>query len=344
MGMGRNCKILFEGVGMKPEVSIIVPVYRVEAFLDRCVKSILNQTYQNFELILVDDGSPDQCPEMCDRWAMADQRIRVLHKTNGGLSSARNAGLDVAKGKYIHFVDSDDWLERDAVEYLYTILKENNADMAMAEYTRKENSRIPQNEEQVLWSQREFLRYFFKLGTQLNVQYAWGKLYRAELFQGIRYPLGLTAEDVPTTFEIALRCKKIVYSTKIIYHYSINPDSITGQSFSEKNFDLLTVWDLVCEKASSSKDKWIIQGAYLNRKRADFGILSELALANIPYSEKIKYLPQAFRLQKELKKNAVLLYKSKIPFSRKMLIFIYCISYPTVLRTISCILSLKEKL
>ena len=104
------------------------------------------------------------------------------------------------------------------------------------------------------------------------------------------------------------------------------------------------MWDLVCEKASSSKDKWIIQGAYLNRKRADFGILSELALANIPYSEKIKYLPQAFRLQKELKKNAVLLYKSKIPFSRKMLIFIYCISYPTVLRTISCILSLKEKL
>lgn len=329
-----------------PEVSIIVPVYKVEPFLERCIKSILSQTYKNFELILVDDGSPDCCPEICDTWAVVDSRIRVIHKTNGGLSSARNAGLDVAKGKYIHFVDSDDWIEQDAIQYLITILEENQADMVMAEHVRKESKKNSehQNKNLIVWDQREFLQHFFKLGTQINVQYAWAKLYRSELFEGIRYPIGLTAEDIPTTFEIALKCEKIVYSKKIVYHYSINPNSITGQPFSQKNFDLIKVWDLVYKKALKSDNLWIIQGAYLNRRRADFGLLSELALANIPYSEKIKYSSQIDFIQKDLKKNAALLFKSSIPVSRKLLILAYCISYPTILRVLSWILYIKEKL
>ena len=101
-----------------PEISVIVPVYKVEPYLDRCVQSILRQTFRAFELILVDDGSPDGCPAMCDAWAKQDRRIRVLHKENGGLSSARNAGLAVATGRYISFVDSDDWIEPQMLEYL----------------------------------------------------------------------------------------------------------------------------------------------------------------------------------------------------------------------------------
>lgn len=117
-----------KGIGV-PKISIIVPVYRVENYLDRCIKSILNQTFTDFELILVDDGSPDRCPQKCDDWCKVDKRIKVIHKENGGLSSARNAGLEAAKGEYIGFVDSDDWITCDMYELLYRLAKKYKADI-----------------------------------------------------------------------------------------------------------------------------------------------------------------------------------------------------------------------
>ncbi|MBR1540013.1 MAG: glycosyltransferase [Clostridia bacterium] len=112
-------------------ISIIVPVYKVEKYLDKCINSIVSQTYKNLEVILVDDGSPDSCGKMCDEWTQKDTRIKVIHKENGGLSDARNFGLDCAKGKYIQFVDSDDYIEKDMIEFLYKNLKENNADISI---------------------------------------------------------------------------------------------------------------------------------------------------------------------------------------------------------------------
>ena len=112
-------------------ISIIVPVYKVEKYLDKCINSIVSQTYKNLEVILVDDGSPDSCGKMCDEWTKKDTRIKVIHKENGGLSDARNFGLDCAKGKYIQFVDSDDYIEKDMIEFLYKNLKENNADISI---------------------------------------------------------------------------------------------------------------------------------------------------------------------------------------------------------------------
>ncbi len=110
-------------------ISVIVPVYKVEAYLNRCVESIVNQSYSNLEIILVDDGSPDRCPEMCDVWSQKDKRIKVIHKENGGLSDARNAGMAIATGTYIGFVDSDDWIDRDFYEKLLLTLKENHAQL-----------------------------------------------------------------------------------------------------------------------------------------------------------------------------------------------------------------------
>lgn len=125
-----------------PEISIIVPVYRVEKYLDRCVNSILNQTFTDFELILVDDGSPDRCPFMCDEWGKKDHRIKVIHKKNGGLSSARNAGLEIYQGRYVFFVDSDDWIEKNALDILYNIAVSTKADIVVGNHREEKEYHI----------------------------------------------------------------------------------------------------------------------------------------------------------------------------------------------------------
>lgn len=134
----KNGKVVAE----EPLISVIVPVYNVEKYLDKCVDSIVNQTYKNLEIILVDDGSPDNCPKMCDNWAKKDKRIKVIHKENGGVSSARNVGIDNAKGEYIGFVDSDDWTEKKYIQKLYEVLIQENADIALCGYNRVTGANI----------------------------------------------------------------------------------------------------------------------------------------------------------------------------------------------------------
>ncbi len=126
-------KVFRKGVEMKDLITVVVPVYKVEKYIDRCVTSIINQTYKNLQIILVDDGSPDNCGKICDEYAKKDNRIEVIHKENGGLSDARNAGINIAKGKYIAFVDSDDYVANDYIEYMYKILKKENAKISICE-------------------------------------------------------------------------------------------------------------------------------------------------------------------------------------------------------------------
>lgn len=310
------------------KISVIVPVYKVERYLDRCVASVCGQTLTDIEIILVDDGSPDQCPRMCDEWARKDARIRVIHKDNGGLGSARNAALEIASGEYINFVDSDDWMEPDALEYLLGLCEAYDADFSMAGMTRTEGERSddPPGQESRLLTREEFLKRFFKIGTQESVQYACAKLYRRKLFASVRYPEGLTAEDVPAIFEIAMRSQRIAYSTRKIYHYFLNPESITGSSFSQKRFDLLKVWDLVCEAADRDSSAWVREQARICRARADLGVLCNLAMANIP--NKAQYEPQRKACLKSLRGNRRMLYAAHIPFSRKALVALFCVSYP----------------
>ncbi|MBQ4243839.1 MAG: glycosyltransferase, partial [Clostridia bacterium] len=149
-------------------ISVIVPVYKTEKYLDRCVNSIVNQTYKNLEIILVDDGSPDRCPELCDRWAEKDNRIKVIHQENGGMSAARNAGLRIAKGDYIGFVDSDDWIDNDMYEYLYILLINNQADYSTINYDikKRETDRTEnQNECINLLDNNRMFEIFFRVIT-----------------------------------------------------------------------------------------------------------------------------------------------------------------------------------
>lgn len=222
-------------------VSVIVPVYKVEAYLGRCVDSILSQTHRNLEVILVDDGSPDRCGEICDEYAQKDPRICVIHKENGGLSSARNAGIDIAKGQYLEFVDSDDWIEPDAVESLLSAALQHQAELVIGgrwdvkEQTGEKTLGLcPERTETV--PAEEAVRRIFRWDNCDSA--AWDKLYHRRLFSQIRYPYGVICEDVPVTYLIAFDAGKVTFLNKPIYNYLHRQGSITNSRVSEKNFHL----------------------------------------------------------------------------------------------------------
>lgn len=220
---------------MDPLISVIVPVYKVEKYLDRCVNSILQQTYTNIEVWLVDDGSTDNCPAMCDDFAQSDYRIKVIHKTNGGLSDARNVAIEMATGDYLMFVDSDDYIAQDHIENLYKGLVHNGADVAVNTACFFQENQIPNpihSEKIFLCSGIEAIETMFY--QELFDTTAWGKIYKKSLFNsGVRYPKGLLFEDVPTTYRILLNAKKVFYEDRQTYYYLMRSDSIEGSAISD---------------------------------------------------------------------------------------------------------------
>lgn len=213
-----------------PLISIIVPVYNVEEYLADCMESVLKQSYTNLQVILVDDGSTDRSGLVCDRYAERDSRIQVIHKRNGGLSDARNAGLDIAEGDYIVFTDSDDFLHRDYLKVQYENLVQADADMAVCDYHMYDtgqsvcnglSNRISVVEEKDITAQ------LYENPGMLIV--AWNKLYKRFLWDGIRYPVGRLHEDEAVIHEILVRCKRIVLTDAKLYYYRQRENSIMGQ-------------------------------------------------------------------------------------------------------------------
>lgn len=208
-------------------VTIIIPVYKVEQYLRTCIESVLEQTYTNWEMILVDDGSPDKCGEICDEYAAKDSRIKVKHKENGGLSSARNAALDLPpKGDFITFLDSDDFWHPDYLNTMVELQQKNAADIVQCEFVRGSSTTFPLlNKEvkiDVLNNHDVFLR------EKANIIMC-GKLFNKSLFDGIRMPVGLYNEDDWTAWKLYYRAKTIVVTNQALYYYTINPSSIMGQ-------------------------------------------------------------------------------------------------------------------
>lgn len=226
----------------KPLISVIVPVYKVEEFLRRCVDSLTAQTYAPMEIILVDDGSPDRCGAICDELAEAHENIRVIHKENGGLSSARNAGIDAAKGEYLGFVDSDDWIEPEMYETLMALALKHQVPLVYGgrydEYSGDGSRSVglcPEKEEAI--TGEELVRRIFRWQNVDSA--AWDKLYHRNLFREIRYPLGVIGEDVPTTYRLALLAGKAASCPKPLYHYFHRPNSITTSGVSQKDLQYL---------------------------------------------------------------------------------------------------------
>lgn len=236
-----------------PKISVIVPIYKVEPYLRKCLNSIVNQTYRNLEIILVDDGSPDNCGTICDLYAKNDDRIKVIHKENGGVSSARNAGLSVVTGEWIGWVDPDDWIELDMFEYMLEKAQKANTDIAVcSRYEHYRNQTEVRNWPcEMVLNTEDALKKLLENAQMQN--FLWDKLWRRELFIGIWFPEGRTFEDIAIIHRPFERAKKILCLPETKYHYLQRPESIVGD-VSLRN--RINHYIAAKERYEEMKDRW----------------------------------------------------------------------------------------
>lgn len=296
---------------MSELISVIIPVYKVEKYLDECIASVVSQTHQNLEIILVDDGSPDSCPQMCDAWAEKDLRIRTIHKANGGLSDARNAGLEIASGDYIAFVDSDDFIQPDMLEKLLAALLRTESDIAACGIQNFGAS-------QGAWGCQDFVgtpeQIYAKLYNETTYPVAaWNKLYRRSCWQTLRFPVGKICEDTFTTYQLIHHASRIVMIPEALYCYRIRPESIMTSAFSPKRMDEEEAWRCNYQ---------FIEDHYPSLCKAafDFYLLKvNILMHTIPVDEREKYAQQYRFLRKILAKNMIyILFASRICLKQRL--------------------------
>lgn len=237
--MGRKKKMK-----SNPLVSVIVPVYNVEKYLEQCLNSILGQTYKNLEIIVVDDGSTDSSSKIINEYKKKDSRIVVISQKNQGLSAARNTGIKKAQGDYIMFVDSDDWIAPDIVEYL----RPGRADVSIcSHYESSEGNNISFNKSFKRKSMNPKMALTAMLKENGFMVSAWGKLYKKDLFEDVLFPVNKLHEDLGTTYKLIMASKKIVFLPEPKYYYRQREDSIIHE-FDERKFDIIELTDEMCDK------------------------------------------------------------------------------------------------
>lgn len=244
------------------KVSVIVPVYKVEEYLESCVSSIINQTYENLEIILVDDGSPDKCPQLCESLKEKDKRIKVIHKKNGGLSDARNCGLEYCTGKYVLYVDSDDLIELDLIENLVLLARSNNADIAVSTFRFSNGddfSKLRLSNQVICGNAIDMLDIVYQNG----LWQAWAKLIKADIAKSNLFKKGLIYEDYDNTPLIFLAAQKVVLSMDGRYIYTIRDDSIMGERKVSYSTDFIDItertWKLFRNSNISENDAMKMQ-------------------------------------------------------------------------------------
>jgi len=234
---------------MKPLISVIIPVFGVEKYLDKCIESVLKQTYENLEIILVDDGSPDRCGIMCDEYEKKDIRIKVIHKENGGLSSARNRGIDECNGEYISFIDSDDFVSPVFIETLYHAANKYDADVvtnieAVSFMDGKDDSvQLVSTMEACSFGKCDSRDVLLKLLYQRIPNGAQHRLYKHSIFEDLRFPIGYLFEDVATIYKAFIKASRIAYVKGGTYAYRIRSNSIVRMKFSEKKMVAIPIGD-----------------------------------------------------------------------------------------------------
>lgn len=239
---------------MSDLISVIIPVYNVENYLEKCVKSVIGQTYKNLEIILVDDGSKDNSGSMCDELAKLDNRIKVIHKANGGLSDARNHGLQIAKGDYIGFVDSDDYIADDMFETMHKIITENNADISIVSFYEIYKDKVIGVRDSGNLEIMNKLEAMKELLIDRKIQsYAWNKLFKKELFSDLQFPTGKNFEDIATTLLLFEKSEKVVLLEEPKYYYLRRDNSIIGVKNTKTYTDYLEV---IYDKYIYLKDKY----------------------------------------------------------------------------------------
>lgn len=309
-----------------PEISVIVPVYKVEKYLDRCIESIVNQTYPDFELILVDDGSPDGSPILCDKWAEKDSRVHVIHKKNGGESSARNAGLKIAKGNWIAFADSDDWLDRTALKTLYDLANQYNVPMAiggMRVVQKYTDASIVMKQNAKVLSNADLMSRFFRLNGEPDTHSVCVAIIRRDILEDYSFIEGRMNEDVETCYYLARKCEAAVYTDAPLYNYFKNIEGVTNSGFSKKKLDLLDIWDIVQKQVEQFTPEYSY-ACEMNCKRARFTLLTQMSLNGYDHDDSLMKKTKQ-QLKKEVRQSFWPLMKWKMPISRKVLLVWECI-------------------
>lgn len=315
------------------KISIIVPIYNTEKYLQRCIESLINQTYQNLEIILVNDGSTDNSEKICAKYKKTDNRIKVFSKVNGGQSSARNLALENITGDYIGFVDSDDWIALDTYEYLMNIIEKNSADIAFIERIKtngKELKKYNKRPKEVLYENdnilEEYLRYGMKTGNYGLPNY----LYNSKLFRNIRFPEGKICEDIVTNYKLMKEAKKLIKSNKICYYYFQDNYSTTRNKFSDKDFDLIYACDELI-RLSINENKKIKKMVKEKRDRCDFSLLAKIAYYGVEENEK-DYKEEIEIMMRNIRKNYFELIKTNMNFIRKIQLSLFAINYNLIIK------------
>lgn len=253
----------------KKLLTIIVPVYKVKDYLRKCVDSILAQTYKNFELILVDDGSPDECGAICDSYREIDKRVKVIHKTNGGLSSARNAGLEIANGKYIGYVDSDDWIEPTMYEDMIRVLEDNDCQMvecAINVVSGNEIKKVPEEGVEIISGRDALIRHLDTIHIySMPRPSVWSKLYKREFWLENRFPEGKIHEDYLLTCMALYESGEVGLLHKGLYNHLVdNSGSICNAKFSKRDLFRGTQYQYIVDYLSTKNDKILHDMAKVN--------------------------------------------------------------------------------
>lgn len=310
------------------KISVIVPVYKVEGYLRRCVDSILSQTFTDFELILIDDGSPDRCGEICDEYQQRDKRVVVIHQSNGGLSAARNAGIEWcfenSNSSWFTFIDSDDWVHPEYLNDLLNAALEFQTKIIICRFCEAtdENVRINESGNNEITTPEDFYDK-----NRINATVAWGKLYDRKCFEKIRYPQGKLHEDEFTTYKILFQYSYVAIVNKELYYYFRNSQGIMHMAWSDKRLNALEAHkEQICFFMERGLPR-----AYLRSIRAYVGAICN----NCELLEKEKTHCKLKKKLKEELRTALKIYRAEVPFNECR--WAYVVAYPRLTRFYSCI-------
>lgn len=308
----------------QPLISVIIPVYNTAKYLHKCVDSVLSQTYTNLEIILVNDGSTDNSGKICDEYAQKDKRIKVIHKRNGGLSSARNAGIKMATGQFLSFIDSDDWVDKKFIEILYNLICKYKTEISCVGYYEVDNKgeHIKQilsgNEDETVVINIKAL----EMGFSSLCFFACNKLFDKRLFRQINFPEGQLYEDITAISSIFLKTKDIAITNVPLYYYNkMNTASITKAKFSIKKLDYFKATDKILMYALTANNISLINTIKTERAYHITGFFRQMAVSG--FNNKYAIAP----LQKELRQNIFKLLFSRHKISNKLFAIVCCINF-----------------
>lgn len=327
------------------KISVVIPVYNVEKYLRRCIDSVLNQTYKNLEVVLVDDGSSDSSPSICDEYANYDERVRVIHKKNGGLSSARNAALDSSLiGDYVTFCDSDDWIAHNYYEYCINKLSDYQADVIQVDYTYATDKKIDKKnptEKIQVYEGKAILQHYLESTTYTGSYSVCRCLFSMDLIKDNRFREGKINEDIDWKYKVLSNSRKFVVSNQVMYFYYQSGNTISTGGLKKRDFQLREAAELLRDLTSNEDYGTIRKLGEVKEARTAFSLLSKIAYFGI--SDTTLDKKQVVKeLTEEHRKKYRKLLNAPLPFSRKVLTIMFAVNYNFTEAVIRLLKKIKE--